>query len=76
MNTPDFARSLRAFTQRRPFRPFLLELVSGDRFLVRHPEAVILRGDLVYWRTPQRLARLFDTTTVCQLLDVPPSTPT
>jgi hypothetical protein len=43
--TPEgFALALRAFTIRRPFRPFFIELHSGTRLLVRHPEAVQFRG--------------------------------
>ncbi|MFW6124869.1 MAG: hypothetical protein ACOC46_01865 [Pirellulales bacterium] len=29
---------------RRPFHPFAVELVSGDRVQVDHPEAVVLRS--------------------------------
>jgi hypothetical protein len=39
--TPDtFASALRMFLRRRPFRRFLLELHTGERLDVMHPEAV------------------------------------
>jgi hypothetical protein len=44
MKDETFERSLRAFTQRRPFKPFLVELASGSRFTVDHPEAIAQRG--------------------------------
>ena len=34
MTPANFDNALRAFVRRRPFRPFLVELVSGDRFVV------------------------------------------
>src|SRR5262245_30613690 len=38
MNDGNFQNSLQAFARRRPFKPFAVELVSGDRFVVDHPE--------------------------------------
>jgi hypothetical protein len=35
----DFERSLRAFSRRVPFQPFTVELTSGVRIEVDHPEA-------------------------------------
>jgi len=55
--------------RRRPFRPYLIELVSGDRFRVTHPEAVALREYFFVYMTPQMLYRLFDGSDVCQVLD-------
>ena len=56
--------------ERRPFQPYLIQFHSGDQVLVRHPEAVNFRGELVYHVSPSERYRLFDTTSVCQLLDV------
>ncbi len=38
-----FQQSLQAFARRKPFKPFTVELVSGDRFVVDHPEALAQR---------------------------------
>ena len=68
-------RALRSFCRRRRFLPFLVELMSGDRLLVSHPEALGWRGDLLYYVSPQDKHRLFDSESVCQMLDVPPQAP-
>jgi hypothetical protein len=69
MTTEGLLAAIRAFGKRRPFQPYLIELVSGDRFRVTHPEAVILRGLVFVHVTPTLFHRLFDSTSVSQLLD-------
>jgi hypothetical protein len=69
VNLRELLRSIRAFSKRRPFKPYLIQFHSGDEVLVRHPEAVNFRGELVYHVSPAYDYRLFDTTSVCQLLD-------
>jgi hypothetical protein len=71
----NFERALRGFVQRRPFQPFLIEFVSGDRLTIRHPEAVRFHGEVVLYLSPDRAYRAFDSTSVCQLLDLPAGTP-
>jgi hypothetical protein len=71
MNQQNLEAALRPFARRRPFRPFLIEFVSGDRVLVRHPEAVRFRGGLLVHVSPAFEHRLFDSDSVCQLLDGP-----
>jgi hypothetical protein len=71
MDTKVFQRALQAFTKRRPFKPFVIELASGDRLLVKHPEAVYTSGELIIITEPSRRGRLFQSSSVCQLLDVP-----
>ncbi|MBI1832343.1 MAG: hypothetical protein HYR84_12945 [Planctomycetes bacterium] len=44
MEARAFERTLGVFTRRKPFRPFMVELVSGASLLVEHPEALIIRG--------------------------------
>jgi hypothetical protein len=44
MTAETFDRTLRAFQRRTPFQPFTVELVSGYRFQVDHPEALIYRS--------------------------------
>jgi len=71
MNAQTFAVALRAFVRRQPFRPFLVELTSGDRFRVPHPEAVSMRGDVAMYIGPEGTVKLFDGSSVCQLCDEP-----
>ena len=40
----NFSNALRAFARRAPFKPFVVELVSGERIVVEHPEALAFRG--------------------------------
>jgi hypothetical protein len=42
MTQDNFDKILRAFLALKPFRPFTLELVSGGRVEVNHPEALKL----------------------------------
>ena len=69
MTRADFEIALRAFCRRRPFKTFVVELTSGDRFWVSHPEALAWRANLLYYRSPQDDHRLIDCGSVCQLLD-------
>jgi hypothetical protein len=47
----------------------LIEFMTGDMLLVKHPEAVRFRGDVVTYPSPVGTQRLFDSDSVCQLLD-------
>ena len=44
MTTEHFQTTIRAFQRRSPFQPYVVELVSGDRVRVDHPEALVIRG--------------------------------
>jgi hypothetical protein len=44
MKAQAFDRTLRGLSRRVPFRRFTVELVSGTRFTVDHPEALVFRG--------------------------------
>jgi hypothetical protein len=59
-----FERSLRAFSQRRPFEPFLVELASGARLTVDHPEALAQRGPAAVYISAGGEYTLFDNTMV------------
>jgi hypothetical protein len=52
MKEDTFERSLRAFSERRPFKPFLVELASGSRFTLDHPEALAQRGPAAGFISP------------------------
>jgi hypothetical protein len=74
MNARNFERALRGFTHRQPFRPFLVELVSGDRFRIPHPEALAMRGAVAMYIGPDATVKLFDGESVSQLCDEPATT--
>ncbi len=71
MNTSNLLRVIKAFEKRKPFRPYLIELVSGDRIQVTHPEAVGLDGDLLHLEGLDSRHRLLEASAVCQVLDYP-----
>ncbi len=65
-----FERVLKAFTQRRPFKPFRIELVSGAELTVEHPEALVHRGRGAMYIDPEGNFTLFDNEGVAQLADI------
>ena len=68
MTRENFERSLAAFWRRKPFRPFVVELVSGDRIKVDHPEALVLRGGVSVYVSADGTPALFDHEGVSQLV--------
>lgn len=68
MQTEAFERSLRAFVRRAPFQPFTVELTSGTRFQVTHPEALAFNGGLAVYIGPDGTPSLFDHESVSQLV--------
>jgi hypothetical protein len=71
MTDANFEKSLQAFVRRRPFRPFTVELASGDRFTVDHPEALARRGAVAVYIDTNGNYTLFDSTLVTQLAESP-----
>jgi hypothetical protein len=76
MRHAALARSLRAFSRRVPFVPYTIELNNGQSIAVSHPEAVVLVGRTVVCRESNRAYRVFDSTSICELHDVPRTRPT
>ncbi len=68
MQTDAFERSLRAFVRRTPFQPFTVELTSGARFQVLHPEALAFNGGLAVYIGTDGTPSLFDHESVSQLV--------
>jgi hypothetical protein len=69
MERANFERALQAFVQRRPFKPFRVELASGTRFTVDHPEALAHRGAVAVFIAAQGNYTLFDSTGVAQVTE-------
>jgi hypothetical protein len=67
MDAEAFEKSLRAFVRRRPFQSFVVELVSGARVEVDHPEALVFRGGVAIYVDPSGQPTLFDHHGVSQL---------
>jgi hypothetical protein len=65
-----FQQSLQAFARRKPFKPFTVELVSGDRFVVDHPEALAQREAVAVYIDREGRYTLFDSSSVSQLTEI------
>jgi hypothetical protein len=75
MTSEHFAVALWSYNHRRSFRPFFIELASGDRMLVTHPETEILRGELWEYVNPNGGHHVFESESVIHLLDAPKPPP-
>lgn len=64
MEAEAFERSLRAISRRTPFQSFMVELVSGTRLLIEHPEALVFRGRVAVFFHKDNEMTLFDNTGV------------
>jgi hypothetical protein len=69
MTPRNFERAIRSLAARRPFRAFVIELVSGERFAVDHPEALAIRGGIAVFITPKGPVHLFESDSVSRLID-------
>ncbi len=68
MEADNFDRTLSAFRQRLPFRPFTVALVNGDRFEVDHPGALVVRDGVAVFIAPGGVPILFDHEGVNQFI--------
>lgn len=76
MTKKEFEVALRAFVKRRPFKPFLIEFLSGDRLLITHPEALDIQAGFYVHTRKNQGHRVFTSGGVCQLLHAyKPSSP-
>ena len=71
MTPENFQNSLAALRQRQPFRPFTVELVSGFRFEVDFPGALVVRDGVAVFIGPGGVPVLFDHEGVSQLIGEP-----
>jgi hypothetical protein len=62
-----FEKSLRAFARRVAFEPFVVELLSGSRIQVNHPEAVAFNGGVAVYVAADGTPSLFDHESVARL---------
>jgi hypothetical protein len=60
MDRETFDHTLRTLTQRRPFRPFTVAMVNGDRLEVDFPNAIAFREGTAGFIAPGRIPVWFD----------------
>lgn len=58
-------QQIRKYRDRAPFRAFDLELTSGTRLRVTHPENMVLAKDIGFVRTPDDEGVVFTPEEVC-----------
>lgn len=68
MDRDTFNGTIRAFKNRRPFQPFTVALVNGDRVEVDHPEALAVRDGLALFAAPGNIPWFFDHEGVSQII--------
>jgi hypothetical protein len=69
MTRENFEKVLRVFLARAPFEPFTIELISGSRVEVNHPEAVELRKDIVVFKSTRGTYVVFECSAVVRFVD-------
>ena len=76
MTADHFQTTVRAFQRPTPFRAYVVELVSGDRVQVDHPEALVIRGGVAVFVNAAGAPVIFDHEGVSQIFadtsDAPP----
>jgi hypothetical protein len=60
MDRAAFAETIRAFRQRTPFRVFTVVTVSGNKYEIDHPEAILERDGVALFAGPGGVPVIFD----------------
>ncbi len=69
MTADRFGQLLEEFLSRRPFRPFRVELSTGERFEIDHSGAVSHRDGFAVFVGPGTKIHYFDNDSVVQFID-------
>ncbi len=67
MQPETFDETLRAFKNRKPFKPFTISLVNGDRFEVDFPDALVIRNGVAVYIGFRGVPVIFDHEGVGQI---------
>ena len=68
METENFDHILRTLKGRKPYRPFTVALVNGDRFEIDHPDALVVRDGVAVYIGAGGAPVLFDHEGVGQFI--------
>ena len=71
MTAEHFEETLDVLMAIRPFKPFTVELNTGQRLEVDHPRAVSSRGGYAVFITPGGVPIFFDHESVNQIINSP-----
>jgi hypothetical protein len=69
MTRENFENLFRGFSQRKPWRPYTVELINGSRIEINHPEALSQTGEILKCRSTTGLVCYFDCASVVRFLD-------
>lgn len=69
MTRENFEYVLRLFQTRQPWKPFTLELITGSRLEVNHPEALEQKEELLKLKSSSGLQTVFEYRSVIRFLD-------
>ncbi len=67
MTVEHFQTTIRAFQRRMPFKPYTVELVSGDRVQIDHPESLVIRAGVGVFVNVSGAPVMFDHEGVSQI---------
>lgn len=70
MYTVNFQKTLGELAKQSPFRPFVVELMNGQRVVVDHPEALAFRDTRAIFIGKDGDAHYFDSEGVNRIIDV------
>jgi hypothetical protein len=68
MNRRSFETTLRTLARSAPFRPFVVELVSGSRIRVDHPDAIAFNVGVAVHIAQDGTPTIFDADGVAQVI--------
>ncbi len=68
MDRNTFDSTIRTFKHRKPFEPFTVAMVDGDRVEVDHPEAIVVRDGVALYVAPRGIPVIFDHEGVSQVI--------
>jgi len=68
MDRETFDEVIQAFQNRKPFQPFTVAMVDGDRLEVDHPRAVAIRNGSAVFIAPGKIPVFFDHEGVSQVI--------
>lgn len=71
MNLENFRKVLLALMDRKPFKPFTVELKTGVRVEIDHPKATVMREGVAIFIGPGFVPTYFDHDSVTQIIDAP-----
>ena len=68
MDRDLFTDTILAYKRRRPFHPFTVAMVDGDKLEVDFPDALAVRDGLAIYAGPGRIPHIFDNEGVSRII--------